>query len=158
MRDIQSVGGSGSMIRVRRLSMRYTTGESYVDALVDVSVTFADWPAIKSQMPYRALSVLEIDGKLLAQSNGINRYVAELAGLYPGDHCQQRSVTRSWMPLRTALSWSWQRFRSRATRRKRLPDRSWSTDRYARLWSNCRRALSKAAENTLPTIGSRLRI
>lgn len=54
----------------------------------DQRVVFADWPAIKSQMPYQALPVLEVDGKLLAQSNSINRYVAKLAGLYPGDRWQ----------------------------------------------------------------------
>lgn len=54
----------------------------------DQRVVFADWPAIKSQMPYQALPVLEVDGKLLAQSNSINRFVGKLAGLYPGDPWQ----------------------------------------------------------------------
>lgn len=54
----------------------------------DQRVMFADWPAIKPQMPYQALPVLEVDGKLLAQSNSINRFVGKLAGLYPGDPWQ----------------------------------------------------------------------
>lgn len=54
----------------------------------DQRVVFADWPAIKPQMPYQALPVLEVDGKLLAQSNSINRFVGKLAGLYPGDPWQ----------------------------------------------------------------------
>lgn len=54
----------------------------------DQRVVFADWPAIKSQMPYQAVPVLEVDGKLLAQSNSINRFVGKLAGLYPGDPWQ----------------------------------------------------------------------
>lgn len=54
----------------------------------DQRVMFADWPAIKPQMPYQALPVLEVDGKLLAQSNSINRFFGKLAGLYPGDPWQ----------------------------------------------------------------------
>lgn len=54
----------------------------------DQRVVFADWPAIKPQMPYQVLPVLEVDGKLLAQSNSINRFVGKLAGLYPGDPWQ----------------------------------------------------------------------
>lgn len=54
----------------------------------DQRVVFADWPAVKPQMPYQALPVLEVDGKLLAQSNSINRFFGKLAGLYPGDPWQ----------------------------------------------------------------------
>ncbi len=54
----------------------------------DQRVVFADWPAIKPQMPYQVLPVLEVDGKLLAQSNSINRFFGKLAGLYPGDPWQ----------------------------------------------------------------------
>jgi glutathione S-transferase len=54
----------------------------------DQRVVFADWPAIKPQMQYQALPVLEVDGKQLAQSNSINRFVGKLAGLYPSDPWQ----------------------------------------------------------------------
>lgn len=54
----------------------------------DQRVAFSDWPAIKPQMPYQALPVLEVDGKLLAQSNTINRFVGKLTGLYPNDPWQ----------------------------------------------------------------------
>jgi prostaglandin-H2 D-isomerase / glutathione transferase len=41
------------------------------------------WPGLKSQMPYGALPMLEVDGRQLTQSNAINRYVGKLANLYP---------------------------------------------------------------------------
>jgi glutathione S-transferase len=57
-------------------------------AFEDQRVVFSDWPAIKPQMPYQALPVLEIDGRQLAQSNSINRFVGKLTGLYPKDPWQ----------------------------------------------------------------------
>jgi glutathione S-transferase len=45
----------------------------------------ADWPAKKSGTPFGGLPLLEVDGKQVAQSGGINRYVGKLAGLYPED-------------------------------------------------------------------------
>lgn len=57
-------------------------------AFEDQRVVFSGWSAIKPQMPYQALPVLEVDGKLLAQSNSINRFVGKLTGLYPSDPWQ----------------------------------------------------------------------
>jgi prostaglandin-H2 D-isomerase / glutathione transferase len=54
----------------------------------DDRVTFADWESRKPATPFGALPVLEVDGQTVAQSNGINRYVGKLAGLYPGDAWQ----------------------------------------------------------------------
>jgi glutathione S-transferase len=54
----------------------------------DDRVTFADWPARKNDTPFGSLPVLEVDGKPLAQSNAISRYVGKLAGLYPADPWQ----------------------------------------------------------------------
>jgi glutathione S-transferase len=51
----------------------------------DDRVTFADWPRRKQETPYGAVPLLEVDGKILAQSNAINHYVGKLAGLYPTD-------------------------------------------------------------------------
>lgn len=54
----------------------------------DDRVAFADWPDRKGSMPFGAMPVLVADGKVLAQSNAINRYVAKLTGLYPSDFWQ----------------------------------------------------------------------
>jgi glutathione S-transferase len=51
----------------------------------DDRVDPADWPRLKAEKPFGALPVLEVDGRVLAQSNAINRYVGKLAGLYPSD-------------------------------------------------------------------------
>ena len=49
---------------------------------------FKAWEAQRDAAPFRALPYLEVDGKALAQSNTINRYVGKLAGLYPKDDWQ----------------------------------------------------------------------
>jgi glutathione S-transferase len=54
----------------------------------DDRVKFADWQALKPSTPFGALPVLDLDGQTVAQSNGINRYVGKLAGLYPSDAWQ----------------------------------------------------------------------
>lgn len=54
----------------------------------DDRVKFADWQGRKPGTPFGALPVLELDGQAVAQSNGINRYVGKLAGLYPSDAWQ----------------------------------------------------------------------
>lgn len=57
-------------------------------AFEDHRIPGADWPKHRDQMPFRAMPVLEVDGKILTQSNTINRYVGRLAGLYPKDDWQ----------------------------------------------------------------------
>lgn len=54
----------------------------------DRRLAFDAWPAAKAEMPFQALPVLEVDGKALAQSNSINRFVGKLTGLYPNDPWQ----------------------------------------------------------------------
>ena len=51
----------------------------------DDRVTFADWPRRKPETPFGAMPLLDVDGKILAQSNAINRYLGKLANLYPTD-------------------------------------------------------------------------
>lgn len=54
----------------------------------DHRITVTDWPAVRNDMPFRALPVLEIDGEAITQSNAINRFIGRLTGLYPEDPLQ----------------------------------------------------------------------
>src|SRR6266850_6733685 len=54
----------------------------------DDRVPGADWPRRKPSTPFGSLPVLEVDGAIVTQSNGINRYVGKLANLYPSDPWQ----------------------------------------------------------------------
>jgi len=67
-------------------------GEAARLALAMAGIPFEDdrvrpdeWPRRKAEMPFGAIPVLEVNGRILAQSNAINRYVGKLAGLYPSD-------------------------------------------------------------------------
>jgi len=51
----------------------------------DHRISFQEWGALKPKMPWGSIPVLEHNGKTLAQSNAINRYVGRLTGLYPTD-------------------------------------------------------------------------
>ncbi|GAC1686293.1 MAG: hypothetical protein PVS2B1_06500 [Candidatus Dormibacteraceae bacterium] len=57
-------------------------------AFEDHRIAGKDWPAFRDQTPFFAMPVLEVDGKVVSQSNSINRYVGKLAGLYPKDDWQ----------------------------------------------------------------------
>src|ERR1043166_3139501 len=57
-------------------------------AFEDHRIPGAEWPKHRDQMPFRAMPVLEVDGKGITQSNSINRYVGKLTGLYPKDDWQ----------------------------------------------------------------------
>jgi glutathione S-transferase len=54
----------------------------------DDRVPGEEWPQRKPETPFGALPVLEANGKVLAQSNTINRFVGRLADLYPTDPWQ----------------------------------------------------------------------
>jgi glutathione S-transferase len=58
----------------------------------DQHVTEKDWPDLKGKLPFGQVPVLEVDGKQLAQSAAIERYVAKLAGLHPTDPWQAAKV------------------------------------------------------------------
>lgn len=77
-------GGRGE---AARLAMRLG-GISFEDRRIPGK----DWPALRDSMPFQAMPVLEVDGKLISQSNTINRYVGKLAGLYPRDDWQAALV------------------------------------------------------------------
>ena len=57
-------------------------------AFEDKRIPAKDWPALRDTMPFQALPVLEVDGKLITQCNTIDRYLGKLAGLYPKDDWQ----------------------------------------------------------------------
>lgn len=61
-------------------------------AFEDKRIAGKDWPALRDTMPFQALPVLEVDGKVIAQSNTINRYLGRLTGLYPKDDWQAALV------------------------------------------------------------------
>jgi glutathione S-transferase len=61
-------------------------------AFEDRRIARNDWAPVRDTMPYLSLPVLEVDGKVLAQSNTINRYVGKLAGLYPRNDWQAAIV------------------------------------------------------------------
>lgn len=54
----------------------------------DKRIPGPEWPKFRDQTPFRAMPVLEVDGKVITQSNTINRYVGKLTGLYPKDDWQ----------------------------------------------------------------------
>ena len=57
-------------------------------AFEDKRIPGKEWPAIRDNTPFQAMPVLAVDGKVITQSNTINRYVGKLAGLYPKDDWQ----------------------------------------------------------------------
>jgi glutathione S-transferase len=54
----------------------------------DHRIGSTEWPLAREAMPFRAIPVLEIDGRVLTQSDAINRFVGKLANLYPEDPLQ----------------------------------------------------------------------
>ena len=54
----------------------------------DQRIPGKDWPALRDKTPFLAMPTLEVDGKVVSQSNSINRYVGKLTGLYPKDDWQ----------------------------------------------------------------------
>ena len=57
-------------------------------AFEDQRIAGKDWPVFRDQTPFLAMPTLEVDGKVVSQSNSINRYVGKLTGLYPKDDWQ----------------------------------------------------------------------
>lgn len=77
----------GSRGEVARLAMHI--GDVVFE---DRRIARKDWASLRDTMPFQALPVLEVDGKVIAQSNTINRYVGKLGGLYPKDDWQAARV------------------------------------------------------------------
>ena len=73
-------GGRGEPVRLAL----HVGGVPFEDARISPK----DWPQFRDQTPFQALPTLEVDGKIVTQSNSINRYVGKIAGLYPKDDFQ----------------------------------------------------------------------
>lgn len=69
---------------VTRLMAAHAGLENFTEQIV----TQEEWPELKAKMPFGQLPAMEVDGKLLAQTPAIERYVAKLAGLIPEDAWQ----------------------------------------------------------------------
>ncbi len=61
-------------------------------AFEDKRIAGKDWPALRDRTPFQSMPMLEVDGKMITQSNTINRYLGKLAGLYPKDDWQAALV------------------------------------------------------------------
>jgi glutathione S-transferase len=57
-------------------------------AFEDKRLSFAEFGEKRQEARFNAWPVLEIDGAAVTQSNGMNRYIGKLAGLYPEDDLQ----------------------------------------------------------------------
>lgn len=64
-------------------------GVEYEDRRVDRA---SEWPALKPDTPYGTLPVLEVDGKALAGSSTIARYLAEEFGLAGADAFENAQI------------------------------------------------------------------
>lgn len=54
----------------------------------DERISFPEFVEMRGSTRFNSLPVLEIDGKVVTQTNGMCRYVGRLAGLYPTDDTQ----------------------------------------------------------------------
>jgi glutathione S-transferase len=54
----------------------------------DVRISFSDFMEQRSGFRFHCVPVLEIDGEVVTQSDGMNRFVGKMAGLYPEDSLQ----------------------------------------------------------------------
>ena len=54
----------------------------------DVRASFPEFMEMRESLRFNCLPTLEIDGKVVTQSNAMCRYVGKMAGLYPEDDLQ----------------------------------------------------------------------
>ncbi|MCP4445111.1 MAG: hypothetical protein GY811_07180 [Myxococcales bacterium] len=54
----------------------------------NIRSSFQEFMSHKESYPFGAIPILEVDGQVIAQCNGINRYLGKLAKMYPNDPLQ----------------------------------------------------------------------
>ena len=54
----------------------------------DNRIAFAEFQDVREDLRFRCVPVLEIDGAVVTQSNGLSRYAGKMAGMYPDDDLQ----------------------------------------------------------------------
>jgi len=57
-------------------------------AFQDQRIAFADFQALRRDLPFGCVPMLEVDGMAVTQSNAIARYVGKMGDLYPQDERQ----------------------------------------------------------------------
>jgi glutathione S-transferase len=57
-------------------------------AFEDNRISFAEFGAMRAELRFNAVPILEIDGGSITQSNALSRYIGKMAELYPTDHLQ----------------------------------------------------------------------
>src|SRR6266513_1198809 len=100
-------------------------------AFEDHRISGKDWPGFRDMMPFLAMPTLEVDGRVVSQSNSINRYVGRLA-CTPRMTGRRCCVTRSRTQLRTSAPTShtpsiWPRTPRRRRAKNLLPGASRDT-------------------------------
>jgi hypothetical protein len=90
-------GGRGEVAR-----LAFAIGEMEFE---DDRVSFAEWESRREHTPFGALPILEVDGRTVAQSNAINRYVGKLVGLYPSGP-ERWIMCRRTCPIASLPDWS----------------------------------------------------
>lgn len=73
-------GGRGESVRLAMVAGKL--------AFEDERVSHERWAELRPQQPFGALPVLHVDGKPLAQTNAICRFVGRMTDLYPTDPWQ----------------------------------------------------------------------
>uniref|UniRef100_A0A6G1SAB0 glutathione transferase n=1 Tax=Aceria tosichella TaxID=561515 RepID=A0A6G1SAB0_9ACAR len=58
----------------------------------DIRYDDAKWAAAKATMPFGQMPVLDIDGKMFAQSTAISRYLAKQVGLFGKDDLENMAI------------------------------------------------------------------
>uniref|UniRef100_A0A915PCD4 Glutathione S-transferase 1 n=1 Tax=Setaria digitata TaxID=48799 RepID=A0A915PCD4_9BILA len=65
----------------------------------DVRISRKEWPALKSKTPFGHVPILEVNGKVLAESHAIEKYLARKFGLLGADEWEAAKIDEIVMNL-----------------------------------------------------------